>query len=246
MFTKLVTMAAEDSSAQRPPKAFFSYSWDNAEHRQWVADLGARLRADGVELLLDEWHVRPGDQLPHFMEAAAPSWLLGKFYLDFRGNPYSEASYYQLLDTLHDLLPRAPVVRHGESSSGQRFSPEAVTRQTKYVEFVNAAMRVFYIANKKFVLYKNGSRPAQVLMGEVQEELQRAAGTVHELMNEIFMFSSEPVKKAAGEIAGWILGAQAASMLPALEGEFKDIHGKFAREAVPKFREAVRLEAGLR
>lgn len=51
-------------------KAFVSYSWDNEEHKVWVAQLGARLRADGVDVILDQWHLIPGDQLPEFMERA--------------------------------------------------------------------------------------------------------------------------------------------------------------------------------
>jgi hypothetical protein len=50
------------------PKAFVSYSWDNESHKKWVADLAARLRADGVDAHVDQWHAVPGDQLPHFME----------------------------------------------------------------------------------------------------------------------------------------------------------------------------------
>lgn len=50
------------------PKAFISYSWDDDAHRDWVRDFAARLRQDGVESVLDRWHVVPGDQLPAFME----------------------------------------------------------------------------------------------------------------------------------------------------------------------------------
>lgn len=52
------------------PKAFVSYSWDSDEHRDWVLALATRLRSDGVEALLDQWHLVPGDQLPAFMENA--------------------------------------------------------------------------------------------------------------------------------------------------------------------------------
>jgi len=51
-------------------KAFVSYSWDSDDHKAWVAQLAARLRADGVDVILDQWHVVPGDQLPEFMERA--------------------------------------------------------------------------------------------------------------------------------------------------------------------------------
>jgi hypothetical protein len=40
------------------------------EHRQWVLDFATRLRSDGVEVTLDQWHLHPGDQLPAFMEPA--------------------------------------------------------------------------------------------------------------------------------------------------------------------------------
>ncbi|MDQ7008519.1 MAG: toll/interleukin-1 receptor domain-containing protein [Acidobacteriota bacterium] len=50
--------------------AFISYSWDSDEHRDWVLALATRLRSDGVETVLDQWHLVPGDQLPAFMEKA--------------------------------------------------------------------------------------------------------------------------------------------------------------------------------
>ncbi len=51
-------------------KAFISYSWDNDEHKNWVRDLASRLRGDGIDVTLDQWHLVPGDQLPEFMERA--------------------------------------------------------------------------------------------------------------------------------------------------------------------------------
>lgn len=50
------------------PTAFVSYSWDNDAHKNWVRDLAARLRGDGLDVTLDRWHAQPGDQLTHFME----------------------------------------------------------------------------------------------------------------------------------------------------------------------------------
>ena len=50
------------------PKAFISYSWDSEEHKDWVASVARRLRNDGVEVILDQWHLVPGDQLTEFME----------------------------------------------------------------------------------------------------------------------------------------------------------------------------------
>ncbi len=50
------------------PKVFIAYSWDDEAHKRWVADLATRLRGDGVESRLDQWHAVPGDKLPRFME----------------------------------------------------------------------------------------------------------------------------------------------------------------------------------
>jgi len=50
--------------------AFISYSWDSDEHKEWVRQLAIRLRASGVDVTFDQWHLVPGDQLPQFMESA--------------------------------------------------------------------------------------------------------------------------------------------------------------------------------
>ncbi len=50
--------------------AFISYSWDSEAHKLWVRELATRLRASGVDITLDQWHLAPGDQLPQFMETA--------------------------------------------------------------------------------------------------------------------------------------------------------------------------------
>ena len=49
-------------------KVFISYSRDNDDHKNWVRELAARLRSDGIDVTLDQWHLVPGDQLPEFME----------------------------------------------------------------------------------------------------------------------------------------------------------------------------------
>lgn len=64
--------AVVDSAANRvPPKVFVSYSWDTTEHSAWVLKLATRLRADGVDVTLDQWDVTLGDDVAYFMEKAA-------------------------------------------------------------------------------------------------------------------------------------------------------------------------------
>lgn len=150
------------------PKVFISYSWDDPAHKSWVLRFATRLRADGVDVMLDHWHAVPGDQLAAFMERAvrendyvvlicspsyktksdgrsggvgyegdimtaeayqdgnhrkfipvlrrgewrdaAPSWVLGKFYIDLRSDPLDEASYEALLKHLHNAREAPPPI----------------------------------------------------------------------------------------------------------------------------------------
>src|ERR1700722_5363586 len=50
------------------PTAFISYSWDSDAHKAWVAQLAGRLRSNGIDVKLDQWHAVLGNQLPEFME----------------------------------------------------------------------------------------------------------------------------------------------------------------------------------
>jgi hypothetical protein len=50
------------------PKVFISYSHDNLEHKKWVLDLAIRMRNNGIDAIIDQWELKPGDDLPHFME----------------------------------------------------------------------------------------------------------------------------------------------------------------------------------
>ncbi|HUT69511.1 MAG TPA: toll/interleukin-1 receptor domain-containing protein [Desulfatiglandales bacterium] len=56
-----------------PPVVFISYSHDSAEHKAWVLDFATTLRNRGVDAVLDQWDLRPGDDLPHFMETQLSS-----------------------------------------------------------------------------------------------------------------------------------------------------------------------------
>ena len=49
---------------------FISYAWEDDDHREWIKNLATQLRHDGVRVLLDQWEMVPGDQLPEFMAQA--------------------------------------------------------------------------------------------------------------------------------------------------------------------------------
>lgn len=54
---------------QNVPRVFTSYSHDDQAHKDWVLRLADRLVRNGVDVLLDQWDMRFGSDLPSFMEA---------------------------------------------------------------------------------------------------------------------------------------------------------------------------------
>lgn len=50
------------------PKAFISYSWSNPSHEQWVLELAERLMSDGIQVVLDKWDLKEGQDKHEFME----------------------------------------------------------------------------------------------------------------------------------------------------------------------------------
>lgn len=54
-----------------PPVVFVSYSWGSQAHRDWVVELSGRLRADGVDVRIDQWDVVAGESIELFMEKYA-------------------------------------------------------------------------------------------------------------------------------------------------------------------------------
>lgn len=52
------------------PVVFISYSWDDKEHSAWILQLAEVLADNGVEVILDQYDLKAGKNLPHFMEEA--------------------------------------------------------------------------------------------------------------------------------------------------------------------------------
>jgi hypothetical protein len=49
------------------PKVFISYSHDSQPHKDWVRDLATVLRANGIDVVLDQWDLSPGQDIAAFM-----------------------------------------------------------------------------------------------------------------------------------------------------------------------------------
>lgn len=53
-----------------PRKVFISYSWDSPEHKEWVLHLADLLIKAGLDVILDQYELRVGKNLTHFMETS--------------------------------------------------------------------------------------------------------------------------------------------------------------------------------
>jgi hypothetical protein len=58
----------ERSGRFMAPRAFISYSHDSPAHRAWVLKLASDLRAVGVDIVLDQWDLVPGQDVSLFMQ----------------------------------------------------------------------------------------------------------------------------------------------------------------------------------
>lgn len=56
-------------TTEKVPKVFVSYSHDDQEHKDWILTLSTRLVANGVNVILDQWDLNLGGDLPRFMES---------------------------------------------------------------------------------------------------------------------------------------------------------------------------------
>ena len=52
----------------RTPQVFISYSWTSKEYQQSIIDLASRMRHDGVDVKLDVWDLKEGQDKYVYME----------------------------------------------------------------------------------------------------------------------------------------------------------------------------------
>lgn len=113
------------------PTVFVSYSHDSQEHKKWVLDLATRLRNTGIDAALDQWDLRPGDDLPHFMERNLASsdyvvMVCTENYVTKANNGTGGVGYEKMIITA-DLLSRIdsnkviPVIRQAGTNKTPTF-----------------------------------------------------------------------------------------------------------------------------
>ena len=67
--------------SEENPKLFFSYSWTSPDHEQWVLNLASDLRESGVDVILDKWDLKEGQDADVFMEKIVTDPLIKKVAL---------------------------------------------------------------------------------------------------------------------------------------------------------------------
>jgi hypothetical protein len=63
------------------PKLFISYSWTSPDHEQWVLNLATELRENGIDVILDKWDLKEGQDANVFMEKMVTDPLIKKVAL---------------------------------------------------------------------------------------------------------------------------------------------------------------------
>lgn len=56
-----------------PKKVFISYCWSNPDHEEWVINLAERLMSDGIDVIIDKWYLKEGNDKYDFMESMVKS-----------------------------------------------------------------------------------------------------------------------------------------------------------------------------
>ena len=125
------------------PKVFISYSHDSPEHRRWVSELGAKLRHSGVDAILDQWDLGPGDDVTQFMEAGVRDldWVLVICTDNYvrRANDRKGGVGYEVQIVTAQLVENLgidkfiPIIRH---TSGQEQMPTFLGGRV-YIDFTD-------------------------------------------------------------------------------------------------------------
>ncbi len=87
-----------------PPKVFISYSHDSQGHRQWVLKLAADLRTNGVDAVIDQWDLSPGEDIPTFVEQSLKSadrvvTVCSERYVERANNGHGGVGYEKMIVT---------------------------------------------------------------------------------------------------------------------------------------------------
>ncbi len=109
------------------PQVFISYSHDSEEHKNWVLQLATRLRHNGVDVILDCWNLKLGQDLASFMEKGLSEsqrviCICSETYVEKSNNKNAGVGYEKQIMTaelMEDLNNNwiIPIIRNNSSSN---------------------------------------------------------------------------------------------------------------------------------
>ena len=129
----------------KTPRLFISYSWSSPEHENWVLELATALRQNGIDVILDKWDLKEGQDAGAFMESMVSDPTVEKVLI------ISDKVYAE----------KANSRKGGVGIESQIISPELYsnTKQTKFVAAVRQVddqgkpyLPIFYVGKIHFDL----------------------------------------------------------------------------------------------
>ncbi len=113
------------------PKIFIAYSHDSEEHKNWVGDFSRELRSYGINVVLDQWDLKYGEDVTLFIESNIRDSkkvliICTDKYVEKTNNPQGGAGYERMIVS-RELIQNAssnkfiPIIRQ---SSGQKLTPD--------------------------------------------------------------------------------------------------------------------------
>jgi DNA-binding CsgD family transcriptional regulator len=107
-------------------KVFVSYSHDNKAHKEWVLKLSTDLALNGVDVVLDQWNLRAGQNITSFMHKGIASsdrvlMICSKKYVERANNGVGGVGYENLIVSAEiaaqtETLKYVPLIRGNDSA----------------------------------------------------------------------------------------------------------------------------------
>jgi hypothetical protein len=154
------------------PRVFISYTWNNSEgegHEEWVIELCTELVANGVDVTLDKWAIRPGESVTAFMEQGVEE---ADFVLVICTPEFAKKSNYRrggvgyeqqvVSGSLLSGSPRSkfvPLLRKGTDNLGPECAIPLHFRGTLFIDFRRPEQRAESFKTLLHTIYERPRNP---------------------------------------------------------------------------------------
>lgn len=213
---------------RKNPKVFISYSWTSDEYCTKVLELASRLVRDGVDVILDQWDLDYGQDMPTFMEqsikyADKVLILCDERYVD-KANKREGGVGTETL-----IISPEVYAKHDQT----KFLPVIINSLWKMPTYLKGRRAVEFISgnpNEYRNLYRAifGKKPKKPSMGSINDDLLELGlisekeslsktSKIHDA--EKPRIDSKAEKPALGRVQEWILDDKSTSEITMAENE---------------------------